>query len=105
MFIMVGDLFVNETLTHKFAGKRLMNPKKHTVRVVFSFVFSSAFGIGMWYNGASMLIAILGSLVMWCIGVGMGCAILLQRRLRCYREGEIDNAPLCVEGDSGEQSN
>ena len=61
-----------------------MNPKQPTVRMVFSFVFVSAFGIGMWYNGASIPIAVLGALVMWCIGVGTGCAILIARRRGNY---------------------
>ncbi|MEI8383104.1 MAG: hypothetical protein WCJ09_23495 [Planctomycetota bacterium] len=57
-----------------------MNPKQLTVRMVFSFAFVSAFGLGMWYGGASIPIAVAGSLVMWCFGVGTGCAILIARR-------------------------
>jgi hypothetical protein len=34
----------------------------------------------MWYNGASIAMAVLGALAMWCIGVGTGCAILIPRR-------------------------
>jgi len=57
-----------------------MNPKNLAIRAVFSFVFVSAFGIAMWYNGASIAMAVLGALAMWCIGVGTGCAILIPRR-------------------------
>ncbi len=57
-----------------------MNPTQLIVRMVFSFVFASAFGIGMWYSGASITIAVLGALVMWCIGFGTGCAVLMARR-------------------------
>jgi hypothetical protein len=57
-----------------------MNTKHLAIRLVFSFIFVSAFGIGMWYNGASIPMAVLGALVMWCIGVGTGGAILIARR-------------------------
>lgn len=61
-----------------------MNPIQLTVRMVFSIVFASTFGIGLWYNGVSIPIAVLGALVMWCIGVGTGCAILIARRRGNY---------------------
>ena len=64
--------------------KKLMCPKQLSVRIVFSLVFASTFGIGLWYNGMSILIAVLGALAMWCIGVGTGCAILIARYLRNY---------------------
>ncbi|MCY3006231.1 MAG: hypothetical protein NTV29_09655 [Planctomycetota bacterium] len=57
-----------------------MNTKHLAIRLIFSFIFVSAFGIGMWYNGASIPMAVLGALVMWCIGVGTGGAILIARR-------------------------
>ena len=61
-----------------------MYPKQLTVRIVFSLAFASTFGIGLWYNGTSILIAVLGALAMWCIGVGTGCAILIARRRGNY---------------------
>lgn len=57
-----------------------MNPTQLIFRMGFSFVFVSGLGIGMWYSGASITIAVLGALVMWCIGVGTGCAVLIARR-------------------------
>lgn len=67
-----------------------MYPKQLAVRISFSLLFAATFGVGLWYNGISIPIAMLGALAMWCIGVGTGCAILFARHRGNYLWSSAD---------------
>ena len=56
-----------------------MKPKYLHLRRFGSVLFASIFGFGLWRNGASIPIAVVGALVMWSIGVGTDIAILFAR--------------------------
>ena len=60
--------------------RMVMKLENLTMRLVLSLIFVSAFGLGMWLNGASITVAILATMMIWCIGVGAGCAVRIAYR-------------------------